>query len=227
MRKVRLIQNFRNEHYRPTRRTIADGLAMLERELGAKAEAGRCHLYVPRSPDGRAQFAAIWFRPTDGDDLVITYPSSKGCWARTSSGATVYFSLDQLDGALLDEEGNVTLGDGRSLHALEFDVLPHPQDFTDLEHAIVLLTVRLLNAEATCIRCVPEAGYWWIDYSRLREISVRNVKELALYIDAQITLACRETGSPPLGPIPLAKIQNTLSLAGIRKVRGRKPKMAA
>jgi hypothetical protein len=227
MGKGRVVLDFRDAHHRPTRRTIADGLATLERELGDQPETGRCHLHVPRPPDGSTQFAAIWFRPSEGDDVVIAYPASKGCWARTSSGMRLYISLNELDGALLDEEGNVLLGDGRSLHALEFDVLPHPEDFTDLEHAIVFLTVRFLNAEATCIRCLPEAGFRWIDYSRVRELSVRNVKELARYIDAQINRSRRDTGYPPLDPIPLAKIQTTLALAGIRKVRGRKPKMAA
>lgn len=110
---------------------------------------------------------------------------------------------------------------------MEFDVLPHPDDFADLEHAIVFLAVRFLNAEASCIRCVPDARYRWIDYSKVRELNVPKVKELARYIDTEINRAPRETGYPPLGPIPLAKIRSTLSLAGIRKIPGRKPKMAA
>ena len=158
---------------------------------------------------------------------MIAYPWSKGCWARTTSGARIYFSLNELDGAPLDEDGNVFLGDGRSIHALEFDVLPYPQDFTDLEDAIVFLTVRFLKAESACFRCVaPEVGYWAIDYSRVPELRVRNVKELARYIDAYIGSLPRGSGNPPFGPVPLAKIQSTLALAGIQKVRGRKPKMA-
>ena len=109
---------------------------------------------------------------------------------------------------------------------MEFDVLPHPQDFTDLEHAIVFLTVRFLKAEAACFRCVaPEVGYWAIDYSRVSELSVRNVKELARYIDAHIG------DFRPAGPrIPRLVRSHWLRfrvrslMAGIRKVRGRKPK---
>ena len=88
------------------------------------------------------------------------------------------------------------------------------------------MTVRFLKAEAACFRCVgPEVGYWGIDYSRVPELSVSNVKELARYIDAHIGSLARGPGDPPFGPVPLAKIQSTLALAGIRKVRGRKPKM--
>src|SRR3954452_8377185 len=37
--------------------------------------------------------------------------------------------------------------DGRSVHAVSFDIVPLPQDFSDLEHAIVLLTIRFLGSE--------------------------------------------------------------------------------
>jgi hypothetical protein len=228
MRGPRVILDFRDALYRPTRRTIADGLAKLELELGSKPETGRCYLHARRQSIWGTRSVSIWYRPTEGDDIVIAYPWSKGCWARTTSGTRIYVSLDELDGALLDEDGHVSLGDGRTIHAVEFDILPHPEDFADLGHAIVLLTVRFLKAEATCFRCVvPEVGCWAIDYSRVPELSVRNVKELARYIDARIGSLPRHPGDPPFGPVPLAKIQSTLALAGIRKVRGRKPKMAA
>ena len=107
MRNVRLIQSLRDENYRPTRRTIADGLDRLKQELGAEPKTGRCHLHVPHRPSGAASFAAIWFRADQGDDIIITYPFSKGCWALTTSGARIHLSLDQLDGALVDDHGNV------------------------------------------------------------------------------------------------------------------------
>jgi hypothetical protein len=223
----RLILDYRDAHHRPTRRTLADGLMRLEQELGERPDARRCHLRVPGALDGTAFFAALWYRSDNGDDVIVAYPSSKGCRARMASRTSVYLSLDQLDGALLDENGSVLLRDGRSVQALEFDVLPHPRDFTDLEHAIVFLTVRSLNAEDIGFRCIPEAGHWWIDYSRLPELSVQNVKELARYIDAHIGGLPRGAGKPALGPVSLDKIQNTLAMAGIQKVRGRKRKRAA
>jgi hypothetical protein len=226
MRNPRVILDFRDTNHRPTRRTIADGLARLEQELGAKLDIGCCHLHVPYKPSETALFAALWHRSCAGDDIVIAYPFSKGCRARTTSGARVNLSLDQLDGALIDEDANVFLADGRSVHALEFDVLPHPK-FTDLEHAIVVLTVRFLKAQEICFRYMPDLRYGWIDYTRLSELSVSNVKALALYIDAHIGNLPRGGDEPPFDPVPLNKIQKTLSMAGVRKVRGRKPKKAA
>jgi hypothetical protein len=142
-------------------------------------------------------------------------------------GVRIGLSLEQLDGALIDEDANVLLADGRSVHGLEFDVLPHPKEFTDLEHAIVCLTVRFLEAEKIGFRYRPDLGFWSIDYTRLSELSVSNVKALARYVDAQIGKLSRQDEEPPLGPVSLDKVQATLNMAGIQKVRGRKSKFAA
>src|SRR5262249_10510429 len=77
MRNARLIQDFRDTNYRPTRRTIADGLARLEQELGAKLDIGRCHLHVPHQSSGTALFATLWYQPHAGDDIIIAYPPRK------------------------------------------------------------------------------------------------------------------------------------------------------
>jgi hypothetical protein len=184
---------------------------------------GRCHLHAPSQPGRPAKFALIWFRPEEGQGIVIAYPFSKGCWAQTTLGARIYLTLDELDGAQLDQDGNVALRDGRSVHALTFDIVPLPREFSDLEHAIVLLTARFLNAEKKCVRCYPEIGFHWIDYSSVRQLSVNNVKELARYIEVNIG----DLLPIPGGRVSLRKIQSTLDQAGIRKVRGRKPNMAA
>ncbi len=137
-------------------------------------------------------------------------------------------ALAELDGAVPhDEEDRILLKDGRVLYALEFDIFPHPRDSTDIEHAIVYLTVRFLNAENIGFRYIPELGFWWIDYSRLHELCVHNVKELAHYIDTHIGNLPRSAEEAPLGPVSLEKLRDTLSVAGIRKARGRKPKIAA
>lgn len=228
MRNARLIQDFRDKDYRPTRRTLADGLWRLEQELKASRQTGRWHVRVPHETSRDPLFAAIWFRADEGDDLVVAYPFSKGCRAITESGQEAYLALADLDGAVPhDEEDRLLLKDGRILRALEFDIFPHPRDFNDLEHAIVYLTVRFLNADHIGFCYIPEPGFWWIDYSRLHELCVQNVKELALHINAHIGRLPRPAGEAPLGPVSLEKIRDTLSVAGIRKARGRKPKIAA
>ena len=61
----------------------------------------------------------------------------------------MYLSLDELDGARCDQNGNVDLRDGRSVHAVSFDIVPLPKDFSDLEHAIVLLAIAFQDPRET------------------------------------------------------------------------------
>ncbi len=225
MRDAQLILDFRDDGYRATRRTLADGLARLEQELETRSRTGRWRLHVPRASSPDPLSVAIWFEAEEGADVVIAYPFSKGSWGITDAGQKIYLTLTELHGAVpLNEYGELFLKDGRVLRSLEFDILPHPKDFTDLEHAIVGLTVRYLQAEEIAFRYIPEVGWWWIDYNRLYELRVRNVKELGLYINTRIGTLPRNSGKPSFGPVSVDKIQTTLSLAGIRKARGRKPK---
>lgn len=227
MRNARLIQDCRDKQNRATRRTLADGLARLDQELEAKPQSGRWHICVPQLPAHDAIVAAIWFEADEGEDIVIPYPFSKGCWAITEIGNEIYLPLVELDGAVPQScDGRVLLKDGRVLRALEFDIIPHPRDFTDLEHAIVFLTVRFLEAESIGFRYIPEAGWWNIDYCRLHELRVRNVKELARYIDSHIGTLSRPAGKPPFSSVSLDKIQDTLRFARIQKARGRKARTA-
>jgi hypothetical protein len=227
MRDARLILDFRDRHHRPTRCTIADGLAKLEQELGGKPRVGNCYLHAPSWRGRPPQFAAIVFEPEEGQGIVISFPFSKGCRARTSLGAPTYLSLDQLDGARCDQFGNVDLRDGRSIHTVSFDAVQLPKDFCDLEHAIVLLTIRFLGSEGYCIRQCPVTRVRWIDYSTMPRLVVNNVKALARYIDANIGALLNAPGNPARPRIPLRTIQRTLDVAGIRKSRGRRPRSVA
>jgi hypothetical protein len=227
MRDARLILDFRDRHHRPTRCTIADGLAKLEQELSSRPPVGHCYLHAPSRLGQPAQFAAICFEPEEGQGIVIPFPFSKGCRARTSLEASIYLSLDELDGARCDQYGNVDLRDGRSVHAVSFDIVPLPKDFSDLEHAIVLLAIRFLGSEGDCIRQCPETGVRGIDYSTVPQLVVNNVKELARYIDANIGKLLDAPGKPLQARVPLRTIQRTLDVAGIRKSRGRRPKAVA
>lgn len=228
MRDAGLILDCRNRHQRPTRCTIADGLAKLQQELGNRPPVGHCYLHAPSRLGQPAQFAAICFEPEEGQGIVIPFPFSKGCRARTSLEASIYLSLDELDGARCDQDGNVDLRDGRSVHAVSFDIVPLPKDFSDLEHAIVLLAIRFLGSEGDCIRQCPETGVRGIDYSTVLQLVVNNVKELARYIDANIGKLLDASGKPlQAHVVPLRTIHRTLDVAGIRKSRGRRTKAVA
>jgi hypothetical protein len=149
-------------------------------------------------PSGTVLFATLCYRATTSLSPIHSRMDA-GLAPRRGRGSI----CRQLDGALIDEDVNVLLADGRSVRALEFDVLPHPKDFTDLEHAIVFLTVEFLKAEDIGFRYMPEAGLRGIDYSRMSELSVSNVKALAGYIVTDIGKLPRGDAQPPLGPVSL------------------------
>jgi hypothetical protein len=105
--------------------------------------------------------------------------------------------------------------------------VPLPKGFSDLEHAIVLLTIRFLGSEGDCIRQCPETGVRGIDYGAVPQLVVNNVKELARYIDANIGKLRDPSGKPLQARVPLRTIHRTLDVAGIRKSRGRRTKVVA
>lgn len=110
------------------------------------------------------------------------------------------------------------------MHAVDFDTIKFPA-WTDLEEAIIWLTIRAFKAEHMFLR--RRRRVIGIDYGILHIMREPNVKELAIFINEHIGTLPRANGKPPFGFVPTATIQRTLDLAGIGKVRGRKRRKAA
>jgi hypothetical protein len=223
MAAVRLIQDCRDASYRPIIRTIADALNKLD-ALGYPVEGSRCQIRAPSEAGKPAFFAALSFRNREEDEIIIAFPSSKGCWAKTTRGIQTYLTLEKLNGAEVDGDGNVSLCDSTFVYAVEFDTLTLPFELTEVEHAIVFLTVCFLKEERTCLYCVPEVGYAGVDFSKLHTLQIKNVKELGRFINRHIQSLRRGEGKSAFQPVPLAAVQRTLNIAGIQKTRGRKPR---
>jgi hypothetical protein len=66
-----------------------------------------------------------------------------------------------------------------------------------------------------------------IDYSILHTMRESNVKNLTGYINDHIGELPRGNGQPKFGPVSEDKVQQTLNMAGISKVRGPKRRRAA
>jgi hypothetical protein len=223
MAAARLIQEYRDASYRPIIRTIADALNKLH-ELGYPVESSRSQIRAPSEAGKPALFAGLSFRNGEEDETIIAFPSSKGCWAKTTRGVQIYLTLEKLDGAEVDGDGNVSLPDGTSVHAVRFDTLTLPFELTEVEHAIIFLTVCFLKEERTCFYYAPEVGYVGVDFSKLHALQIKNVKGLGRFINARIQSLRREEGKPAFQPVALAAVQRTLDIAGIQKARGRKPR---
>lgn len=222
--KTRIIRGS-DDDCQPTINNIAEALEKL-RSLGCDLEAGRCWLEVPPSAPGKpALVARLFFSAADGNEVRIDLPMLHRCRAKTTLGAPISLSLEAFDRAEIDARGNVSLRDGSSVHAVTFETVRFPEPWTDLEEGIIWLTIRAFKAEHIFLR--RHLHVVGIDYSVLHLMREPNVKELALYINKHIAELPRPDGKPPFGFVPTSKIQRTLDIAGIGKVRGRKRGVAA
>lgn len=215
---AQLILDFRDDRNRPAIRTIAEALEKL-RKRGHNVEKGTCEILAPYRDGQPTHVAGLAFTTADGEKHVLALPSLRGCWVTTTLGERHYLTLDKLDGAHVDGEANVHLADDSWVRGVTFDVLRIPLDWSDLEHAIVCLTIRYCEADF----CIKEiwSGIRGVDYSTLHGVRVDNVKELCRFINARIGQLPRAPGEPPFAAVTPAKVHRTLDMAGIRKVRGR------
>ena len=170
-------------------------------------------------------------------DVRFDLPMLHGVKARTTLRAPRQLPLEALDRAEVDPLGNVTLTDGTSVHAVNFDLAEFPGPWTDLEEAIIWLTIKAAKAEHIFLRryfltrpAENEPALYrsvGIDYGILHTLREPNVKALTRYINEHIRTLPREGGKAPFQPVTIPKVQRTLNIAGVGKVRGHKRRKAA
>ena len=222
MAVVKVIQGW-DEGCRPTIFNIAEALEKL-RSLECDLEMGRCWIDVPSSSGQAALAARLFFSNAEADQVRIDLPFSQGARTLTTLGTPRYVSLATFDQAEVDPLGNVTLRDGSSVHGVKFDTVMFPE-WTDLEEAIIWLTIRASKAEHIFLRRYGHVI--GVDYGILHIMREPNVKVLARYINEHIGELPRTGGKPPFGFVSTATIQRTLDIAGVKKVRGRRRRTAA
>ena len=161
----------------PTIGNIAEALEKL-RSLGCDLETGRCRIQVPATSSKVALVARLFFSPAHGDKIRLDLPMLQGCRGWTTLGAPRYVPLEAFDQAEVDSRGNVSLRDGTSMYAVEFDTIKFPE-FTDLEEMIIWLTLCAFKVEHMFLRRGP-CGVVGIDYGILHILREPNVKDLEL-----------------------------------------------
>jgi hypothetical protein len=219
-------------------RNLAEVLETLSR-YGCDLEAGRLWFEVPPTMSPPALVARLLFSATRDNiiDVQFDLPMFHGVKARTTLGAPRNLPVEALEGAKPDSLGNVTLADGTSIHAVNFDLVEFPGPWTDLDEAIIWLTIRAFGKPGLFLRRhfffrraedKPRRYRWvGIDYGLLHTMRVPNVKILTRYINAHIGKLPRKGGLPRFAPVPISRVRQTLSIAGVGKVRGHKRRQAA
>ena len=136
-------------------------------------------------------------------------------------------SLEALDKAEVDADGNVCLTDGRWMHSLQFEPVDVPGPWTGLDEAIIWLTIKAFDPERLFVRhhfpfadaegqpvkyrCV------FIDYSILHTLHEPNVKALTRHINDNIATLPRQPGKKPFQRVAISRVRSTLRIAGAPK----------
>jgi hypothetical protein len=215
MSAIRIISKLHHSTLRSQTRTIQDALAAVidSKEMTPTSNAT---LIVRQSSSPGVYFSALAFDSTKGDTVWFALPISRGCWATDTLDRTTHISLDRLDGAEVDSDGNLSLLDGTSLHAIVLDVIPLHVTLPELEEAIVYLTIRFLNAKECFL--TYENIFFGIDYSALPNLSVASVEKLVSYMNEHINDVMKSDSQTT---IKAATVRRTLQTVGIRVARGR------
>ena len=225
---------------KPTVRNLAEALDALS-HLGCDLEAGRVWFEVIPTTSSPTVSASLFYSTTDdGVDLRLVLPLLRGVKGRTELGVPLHLPLEALHLAKVDgraPRSSATLSNGTSVYSVNFDLVQFPNRWTDLEEAIVWLTIKAFKAEHIFLRRhVParrdetsphEYRVIGIDYSILHTMRELNVKNLTGYINDHIGQLPRGEGQPRFGSVSEDKVQQTLNIAGISKVRGPKRRRAA
>jgi len=197
---------------RNSMRSLADALEKL-RELGALGGTGNieCNSLPIQLPNGRVSglVSVIGPRQDNGRRWIIRMPSAAKFSAMSTTKVRQTFEIGMLNGAISDQDGNVTLHNGQHVHAVDLiPVLAH-YDFDSTQHAILWHALKFLGKLDACWRSVDDKllpGIKLLDYSAIANISVQGRKQLLYDIGKHVGVSA-------------SFIANTLAAAGMRGPR--------
>jgi hypothetical protein len=155
------------------RRSIADALQMLrEREEISEPWLIEMRTRPISFADKKSAVVALLARRVrDGAGWAFSLASSLKFKATTTTGVRQTYSIEELDGATCDMEGNVVLANDQHVHHVDLIHAPFHFEFTDRDHAIVAEALKFLNAFEKC--------YFPIDESVLPDVRVLHYDQVA------------------------------------------------
>jgi hypothetical protein len=167
---------------RNSMRSLADALEKL-RELGGLRGTGKieCNTKPIQLPDGRLSglVCVLGPRQDNGCRCIIWMPSAAKFGAMTTIKVRQTFDIGMLNGAISDQDGNVTLHNGQHVHAVDLIPVPAHYDFDSTRHLIVWHALKLLGKSDECWRSVDDKLLArCLDYSKIRNIRIRGRKQL-------------------------------------------------
>jgi hypothetical protein len=171
---------------RKSLRSLADALEKL-RELDGLSDQETVQIKTRPLElfDGRRTGCVSIVRPPRGDNstFIVLMPSSGAFTALTPLGRLTY-TIDLLNGAISDADGNVELANGQFGHGVILKPVPF-YEFSETDAKIVRGALRFLQAENQCYRPVePDLlpGIERLDYGLVERIRIEHLKRVQHYV---------------------------------------------
>ena len=200
------------------RRTIADAIDVLQKWVGFEGDdRAEVQLGGLRLPSGdvvslsRVSLESAAYRKT----FFVQLPTATKFKA-LSKGELVIDDIGRLEGATLDEKGNVELQDGTSMRAVEIIPALLPYEVSALDRVIVALTIIQRDA---LDKCSYSSGRAFLDHPEddpcvglidCSKLAGLNVPEL------KVIKGCIADCAPEFAAVSEQKISDTLKKFGMR-----------
>lgn len=180
---------------RKTCRTVRDGLDRLGVLDAGEAIVATIHAAELPYPTGRIPGLVLIGIGLPGDlgRRFARLPDSATFRAKLADGTPIHGDICELDGATVGSTGAVRLLDGRLILRVELqpgDEYEH-YDFSEREHHIVHLALRLIGEEDRCYRPLNEQllpGEKCLDYTVVQQVHLPRVKKLLARIQQESDL---------------------------------------
>jgi hypothetical protein len=183
------------EEHRNLRRTVADAIDVLT-DAGGFGDHDRAKVRIGliRPPSGEVVGLTdvLFENPVEEKVYIVSLRTSARFRASLGSSRRHLFEIARLHGAVVESAGNVRLGDGTELRAVEVVPTHLPYDPTGHDWRIVHAAITALQAEERCYRDLrkdfPRSEQYmvpdWraIDCSKLSGLDLPPLRELALRI---------------------------------------------
>jgi hypothetical protein len=200
------------------RRTVADAIEVLHREVGFEGDdRAQIRLGPMRLPSGGiVSLAGIFFESAVHQKTFIVWLPTAVKFRAVSQGQSIIDDIGRLEEATLDDAGNVDLCDGPRMRAVEIIPARLPYKLSDLDCIILSLTISKIRAQDQCSYSTeglfsehpdddPSIGF--IDCSKLAGLGVPELKVIKGYI---------EDREPRLKSLSEQTISNALRKFGMR-----------
>jgi hypothetical protein len=180
---------------RKTCRTVRDGLDRLGVLDAGKTVVATIHAGKIPCPKGRTLGLVLIGTGSPGDlgRRFARLPDNATFRAELVDGTPIPVDICELDGATVESTGAVRLSDERRLRRVELrSGYPYEHyDFSEREHHIVHLALRLIGEEDRCYRPLNEQllpGEKCLDYTVVQQVRLPRVKKLLARIQQESDL---------------------------------------